>query len=430
MNRNKVAADSLKKNTANTNTKSGAGIRKPEFKVFHEEHLNNLQPSEIEKISKELKQEIGKAQMECEILKKEIQEREARFLKREKEYREIIADLNRQVKSRNLLNEKEDDHHINGLKGTNTKINDNIDLIQSKTTKVLAEQEKDIIRFYNSKIKELQHQFEEENIKKGKKDLDFLKKENKLISELEWIKDISYKIDNENHNWMKKYMDQKVDYEAQENDRQMLLNEVVLKKKKNAMLFSQYKEYKKLFEIMTQDLDAVQSDTVPKNCCSKKQVLPSINKRDNFVDISKLDEKSMNLKRLQAIYGNMESLYGRERHRYVKLRKLFDNELMKQTELESEVKSVMQQYLTNVYKKRMKDYDEAMVNSTDYEPQHVRGITDLPANDAELYRTQLTKEERQELVRHLLSNNKISMILREKLALGDCNNMSVETENG
>jgi len=50
----------------------------------------------------------------------------------------------------------------------------------------------------------------------------------------------------------------------------MLLNEVVLKKKKNAMLFSQYKEYKKLFEIMTQDLDAVQSDTVPKNCCSKK----------------------------------------------------------------------------------------------------------------------------------------------------------------
>jgi len=207
MNRNKVAADSLKKNTANTNTKSGAGIRKPEFKVFHEEHLNNLQPSEIEKISKELKQEIGKAQMECEILKKEIQEREARFLKREKEYREIIADLNRQVKSRNLLNEKEDDHHINGLKGTNTKINDNIDLIQSKTTKVLAEQEKDIIRFYNSKIKELQHQFEEENIKKGKKDLDFLKKENKLISELEWIKDISYKIDNENHNWMKKYMD-------------------------------------------------------------------------------------------------------------------------------------------------------------------------------------------------------------------------------
>lgn len=426
----KVAADNLKKNTATTNTKTAARIREPVFKPFPEKDINQMQPNAIEQECKDLKHEIGKAQMECQILKKEIQEREARFLKREKEYREIIADLNRQVKSRNLLNEKEDDHHINGLKTTNTKINDNIDLIQSKTTKVLAEQEKDIIRFYNSKIKELQHQFEEENIKKGKKDLDFLKKENKLISELEWIKDISYKIDNENHNWMKKYMDQKVDYEAQENDRQMLLNEVVLKKKKNAMLFSQYKEYKKLFEIMTQDLENAQTDVVEEasNTKSKKQVLPSINKRDNYVDISKLDERSMNLKRLQAIYGNMESLYGRERDRYKRLRKLFDNELMKQTELESEVKSVMQQYLTNVYKKRMKDYDEAMVASNEYEPQHVRGITDVPANDAELYRTQLTKEERQELVRYLQSNNKISMILREKLALGD-NNISVETEN-
>lgn len=423
------APENAKKTTTNANTKGGSGLKKPDFKTFNEENLMNLSPNDIEKISKELKQEIGKAQMECEILKKEIQERESRFLKREKEYREIISDLNRQVKSRNLLNEKEDDHHINGLKGTNFKINDNIDLIQSKTTKVLAEQEKDIIRFYNSKIKELQHQFEEENIKKGKKDLDFLKKENKLISELEWIKDISYKIDNENHNWMKKYMDLKVDYEAQENDRQMLLNEVVLKKKKNAMLFSQYKEYKKLFEIMTQDLENMPGEVTAEAATRiKKEEAAKKKTKDNFVDINKIDEKSLNLRRLQAIYSNMESLYNREKGRYKKLRRLFDNELMKQTELESEVKIIMQQYLTNVYRKRMKDYDENTMNTSDYEAKHVQGITDAPLNDAELYRTQLTKEERQELVRLLLSNNKISMILREKLALGD-NNMSIETEN-
>jgi len=34
---------------------------------------------------------------------------------------------------------------------------------------------------------------------------------------------ISDRIDSENHNLMKKYMDLKIDYEAQENDRQMLL---------------------------------------------------------------------------------------------------------------------------------------------------------------------------------------------------------------
>jgi len=50
-----------------------------------------------------------------------------------------------------------------------------------------------------------------------------LEKENQLISELEWIKNIAQKIDQENHSLMKKYMDLKAQYQTQENDREMLL---------------------------------------------------------------------------------------------------------------------------------------------------------------------------------------------------------------
>jgi len=50
-----------------------------------------------------------------------------------------------------------------------------------------------------------------------------LEKENQLISELEWIKNIAQKIDQENHNLMKKHMDLKAQYQTQENDREMLL---------------------------------------------------------------------------------------------------------------------------------------------------------------------------------------------------------------
>ena len=55
------------------------------------------------------------------------------------------------------------------------------------------------------------------------RDQDYLEKENQLISELEWIKNIAQKIDQENHNLMKKYMDLKAQYQTQENDREMLL---------------------------------------------------------------------------------------------------------------------------------------------------------------------------------------------------------------
>ena len=86
-----------------------------------------------------------------------------------------------------------------------------------------------------------------------------MEKENQLIAELEWIKEIAQKIDTENHSLMKKYMDLKAQYSTQENDREILLRqyflvigffllkayirEVLLKKKKNAILKSQIDQY-------------------------------------------------------------------------------------------------------------------------------------------------------------------------------------------
>ena len=55
------------------------------------------------------------------------------------------------------------------IAGLHTKILDNVNSIQLKTSKVLLDQEKDIIRFFNNKINEIKKQFEDERIKRGKK---------------------------------------------------------------------------------------------------------------------------------------------------------------------------------------------------------------------------------------------------------------------
>lgn len=62
-----------------------------------------------------------------------------------------------------------------------------------------------------------------EKFKKGEQDRKICDQENALIQELEWIKNISLKIDTENHNLMKNYMKCKEQYEIQESDRKMLL---------------------------------------------------------------------------------------------------------------------------------------------------------------------------------------------------------------
>ena len=64
------------------------------------------------------------------------------------------------------LNEKK---HLDQISNLHTKIIENVSNIQVKTSKVLLDQEKDIIRFFNNKINEIKKQFEEEKSSRGKK---------------------------------------------------------------------------------------------------------------------------------------------------------------------------------------------------------------------------------------------------------------------
>lgn len=148
-----------------------------------------------------------------------------------------------------------DKERLESIGNLHSKIQDNVSKIQLNAAKLLMDQENDLIRYYNAKINELKHQFEEENVKKSKKDKDFLEKETQLISELEWIKGIAQKIDQENHSLMEKYMDLKLAYQTQENDKEILLRDIVLKKKKIAFLQSQIEQYKELFEQASKEAD-------------------------------------------------------------------------------------------------------------------------------------------------------------------------------
>lgn len=127
--------------------------------------------SSVDNISRynALKPKMEKLRQENEVLEKEITDREGKFKKREQEYSEIIGELLHQIMLRVEFTEEGTEKMKDQRKDLHTKILRNIDSIQHKTTNVLAEQEKDIIRFYNTKIKELQQEFEQENVEQGKR---------------------------------------------------------------------------------------------------------------------------------------------------------------------------------------------------------------------------------------------------------------------
>ena len=60
-----------------------------------------------------------------------------------------------------------------------------------------------------------------------------------MLSELDWIKNIAHKIDLENQTLVKKYSALKSEFEIQEKDKDLLMKELLMKKKENAVLKSQ-----------------------------------------------------------------------------------------------------------------------------------------------------------------------------------------------
>lgn len=98
----------------------------------------------------------------------ELNSRKERFVKREMEYRKIIDDLQSELRSKTNLDQG-DKKVMESIYKDHSKIIDGINSIQLRTSKILVDQERDIIRFFNNKINEIKKQFEEERIKKGKK---------------------------------------------------------------------------------------------------------------------------------------------------------------------------------------------------------------------------------------------------------------------
>lgn len=170
-------------------------------------------------LTKDLKKELEKGQE----LKKFKTERLKKYIKEEQEFREIIEKLNKKLRPRELNTGADDKIRLDEIRKSHKKILEKISLIQMRTAKVLLDQEKDIIHFYNQKINSLTQQFKEENLRQQKRHADFRKKEENLLSELEWIKGIAHKIDKENFYLVKRHMELKVEYETQNNDRNMLM---------------------------------------------------------------------------------------------------------------------------------------------------------------------------------------------------------------
>ena len=103
------------------------------------------------------------------------------------------------------------------------KIVDQIDDITERVEKLKEEQEKDIIRKFNSELAKMKKKMEERKTSKGDSGADQKEREAELQHHLELITNIAQRIDNENRTLLKKNQELRSEYRAQEQERGMLV---------------------------------------------------------------------------------------------------------------------------------------------------------------------------------------------------------------
>jgi hypothetical protein len=137
-------------------------------------------------------------------IQEDLRRRRERYSKRELEYRKNIDELQHQLRIRLGFekNAQIKNSHINEKlqKGIFEQIND----ITLRVEKLKEEQEKDIIRKFNSELAKMKKKMEERKSTKGDSGADHKEREAELQHHLELITNIAQRIDNENRTLLKK----------------------------------------------------------------------------------------------------------------------------------------------------------------------------------------------------------------------------------
>lgn len=116
--------------------------------------------------------------------------------------------------------------------------------MQKQTSNELLQQRSDIWQKLDQKLEDIKSQLKAEHDRKQEDNYDFKEREKELNDHLETMTQIAQRIDDENRALMKKNAELKIEYLSQENDRDLLLKQLIFQKKESQKLKQHAEELK------------------------------------------------------------------------------------------------------------------------------------------------------------------------------------------
>lgn len=273
----------------------------------------------------------------------DLHENQHRYIKREDEYKGVVTDLETKIKEFStrpleLEDEKTEDQHLlegrdihdpvqnaelmqkkriheenkkflDGNTGKYIKeihknlgdLHTQIDKAQSKVGEILKNERAIIWEDLDQKLAELKKMQQQEADKKKENQYDFKEREKELTDHLETMTQVAQDVDNKNRKLTADNQEFKIQYLSQENDRDILIRQLIFQKKESAKMRENHMKLKKQVD---QIKEAEKQDTII-NEAGKKPATAGVNKRNIPSNIGQGFKSSLN---------NMGKFQGQENH--------------------------------------------------------------------------------------------------------------------
>ena len=125
-----------------------------------------------------------------------------------------------------------------------------IEKVQKTTAQALDLQRTEICEVLDTRLEEIKRQIRDEKAKKGENQADFKEREKELNEHLETMTTIAQKIDFQNRDLMKKNVEVQIQVRSQEQDREILLQQLLWEKKEGKKLNEKLRDIKGKAQIL------------------------------------------------------------------------------------------------------------------------------------------------------------------------------------
>lgn len=200
---------------------SGSGKARPQVSA------NAL---DIQNKTKELEELLADERKKAAQLSREMENRQLRYVKREQEYRKALLEYETELRSRSALSKvtlnETTYKHLDRIGKMHEQIIGNIGTVQSKTSLILDEQERDITREFNAELDKLMKELEEEKQRKIEGVGSFAEKEARLRTDLERMKVRIELVEQTNKALHKRNRELKIELNSQKGDRELLTTQI------------------------------------------------------------------------------------------------------------------------------------------------------------------------------------------------------------